>query len=313
MHGPEEALLTRRYSGGMNTVTILRDLWSLRRVVATMALLAVVAGTAVMYKISFPPDIQGRRYEVGIATARILVDTPSSQVVEVAPKGSDSLGVRANLLASLMVDGVVKSAITRRAQLPPSKLIGITDTESEPSPASTKPPGRRALVLKTHVATNADGAQLPIIEVEAQAPDRATARRLGSAAIDGLRDYLDSKAAQQRIPNVDRLQLTGLGAPQVTTQGRGPTAVMAVAVAVIVFLLGCAWILGMLALSRAWRAATVREQLEADAPAQEGTLYSLEEPEDLSLDDDEPEPVEVAPDADDAPREQRGRRRAGAR
>jgi len=297
----------------MNTVTILRDLWSLRRVVATMALLAVVAGTAVMYKISVPPELQGRRYEVGIATARILVDTPSSQVVEVAPKGSDSLGVRANLLASLMVDGVVKAAIARRAQLPSSKLIGITDTESEPSPASTKPPGRRALVLKTHVATNADGAQLPIIEVEAQAPDRATARRLGSAAIDGLRDYLDSKAAQQRIPNVDRLQLAGLGAPLVTTEGRGPTALMAIVVGGFVFLLGCAWILGMLVLSRAWRAATVREQLETDAPAQEATLYSLEESEDGWLDDDEPEPVEETAAGDDAPREQRGRRRAGAR
>ena len=97
----------------MDTVTILRDLWRLRRAVVIVALLALITGTAVLYKISFPPELEGRRYEVGVATARILVDTPSSQVVEVAPKGSDSLGVRANLLASLMVDGVVKSAIAQ--------------------------------------------------------------------------------------------------------------------------------------------------------------------------------------------------------
>ena len=44
-------------------------------------------------------------YLVGVATTRVLIDTPSSQVVDVSPKGSDTLGVRANLIASLMVDG----------------------------------------------------------------------------------------------------------------------------------------------------------------------------------------------------------------
>lgn len=269
----------------MDTVTILRDLWRLRSAVVMVALLALTAGTAVIYRISVPPDLESRRYEVGVATARILVDTPSSQVVEVAPKGSDSLGVRANLLASLMVDGVVKAAIARRAGLPPRKLIGITEAATEPSPVS-KPPTRRDFVLTTRVVTNAGGDQLPIIEVYAQAPDGAGAAALSAAAVAGLRDYLDSQAARQRIADADRLRVTGLGAPRATTEVRGPSAALAIVLAIVIFGLGCAMILAILALVRSWRAATAREQdeevdqAEAGASSAEGALHAVEDPSD---------------------------------
>jgi hypothetical protein len=248
----------------MDTVTILRDLWRHRFVVVAVYLVALIAGLAVIYKISFlPPTLESRNYEVGVATARILVDTPSSQVVEVAPKGSDTLGVRANLLASLMVDGVVKSAIAQRAGLRPNQLVGVTDAATEPGPVPA-PPGPRAFVLTTKVLTNNSGDQLPIIELDAQAPDRAGAARLAGAAIAGLRDYLDSRAALQQVPDADRLQVTGLGAPQATTQVRGPAKVLAIAAVILIFALGCAAILGVLALVRGWHAAAARERLGGD-------------------------------------------------
>ena len=264
----------------MDTVTILRDLWRVRRGVVTVALLALLAGTAVVYKISFPPNLESRRYEVGVATARILVDTPSSQVVEVAPKGSDSLGVRANLLATLMVDGVVKSAIARRAGLSPQKLVGINEAAAVPAPGAD-PPGRRAFVLKTRVVTNTDGAQLPIIEVEAQAPDRAGAGRLGAAAVAGLRDYLDSTASEQQIADA---QPAALDRSRCTDRRRrrsdGPAAAIAILIVLVVFLLGCAVLVGMLALVRSWRAASAREQLEAEASGAEAPRHSVEPEED---------------------------------
>jgi len=244
----------------VDTVTILRDLWRRRLLVVAVYLIALLAGTAVVYKL---PTLESRKYEVGVATAKILVDTPSSQVVEVAPKGSDSLGVRANLLASLMVDGVVKSAIAQRAGLSPNQLAGVTDAATEPGPPA--PPARRdAFVLKTQVLTNTTGDQLPIIQLDVQAPDRTDAAKLANAAIAGLRDYLDSKAALQQIPNADRLQVTGLGAPVATVAVRGPSNVLAIVVVVFVFALGCACILAALALSRGWRAASDRERLAVD-------------------------------------------------
>src|SRR4051795_13317546 len=127
---PRERLPRHQAQSPVDSVTILRELWRVRLLVAGVALFAVLAGFVVLFKV---PSFQSRRSEVGVATARILVDTPNSQVVEVAPKGSDTLGVRANLLASLMVDGVVKEAIARRAGLPPKRLIGITEADSEPA------------------------------------------------------------------------------------------------------------------------------------------------------------------------------------
>ena len=285
----------------MDTVTILRDLWRMRSAVVMIALLALIAGTAVIYKISVPPALESRRYEVGIATARILVDTPSSQVVEVAPKGSDSLGIRANLLASLMVDGVVKAAIAQRAGLEPRKLVAITETATEPSPVA-KPPSRRDFVLKTRVVTNTDGGQLPIIEIDAQAPDRAGAARLGAAAIAGLRDYLDSKAARQRIADANRLHVTGLGAPQATVETRGPSATLAIVLAIVIFAFGCVGILAIFALGRSWRAASEREELEDEAATAESALHPVDDPVDDSIDDwfaDQPRPALVAPASGD--------------
>jgi hypothetical protein len=276
----------------MDTVTILRDLWRHRFLVVAVYLVALLVGISVIYKI---PSFESRNYQVGVATARILVDTPSSQVVEVAPKGSDTLGVRANLLASLMVDGVVKSAIASRAGLQPNQLLGVTDAATEPGPVS-KAPGPRAFVLTTKVLTNNSGDQLPIIELDAQAPDRAAAARLASAAVAGLRDYLDSRAALQQVPDADRLQVTGLGAPQATAQVRGPAKVLAVVAVIFVFALGCGLILGALALARGWRAAAAREQLDGDLFDGDVLLDDdFEAGEDALLDHEATDPAEAEP------------------
>lgn len=244
----------------MDTVTTLRELWRLRLYVAGVCVLALLAGAAIMYK--------SRTYEVGVATARILVDTPSSQVVQVAPKGSDTLGTRANLLASVMIDGAVKSDIASRAGLQPNQLVGMTDAATQPSSSGpapvSAPSGPHAYVLSTQVLTDSAGDQLPIIEIDAQAPDRAAAVRLADSAITGLRAYLDSTAALERISPADRLQLNGLGAPQATTEVRGASPVIALVVSIVVLGLGCAGILAVLALVRNWRAASAREQRGED-------------------------------------------------
>src|SRR5688500_15087826 len=112
----------------MDTVTILRDLWRARWVVLFVWFVALLAGMGVLYKISWPLTLETRKYEVGVATTSILIDTPSSQVVEIAPKGSDTLGVRANLIASLMVDGTLKATIARNAGLKSDDLVGISST-----------------------------------------------------------------------------------------------------------------------------------------------------------------------------------------
>lgn len=261
----------------MDTVTILRELWRVRLLVVGVCVLALLAGAAVRYQPSFPP--KSRQYDVGVANTSILLDTPSSQVVDVAPKGSDTLGMRANLLASLMVDGVVKTAIAQNAGLNPNELIGTsTSVTDQPVSHATNP---RAPRLTTQVITDNSGAQLPIITVQTQANDAAAAVKLAMAAVTGLQGYLNSKAATEQIPDAQRLHVTGLGVPQAETATRGPSSILAVGAVIFVFGLGCAAILGVLALIRGWRAASPPERAQHDPPLPH---------------DSEPEPDQRSPD-----------------
>jgi hypothetical protein len=258
----------------METVTILRRLWRRRLYVAGVFLLAALAGITVAYRISFPPSLQSRTYQVGIATSRIFIDTPSSQVVEVSPKGGDTLGTRAGLMASLMVDGTIKAAIARRAGLAPQQFDAISNSSAESSPA-VAPPKARSRVLSTQVVTNTVGDELPIIQIEAQAGDATAAAKLAAAAVAGLRDYLNSKAALQRVPDAKRLRVDGLGAPQARDVTRGPRRLFALIAAIAVFAAGCAAIVGVSSLAGAWREASDEEQARftaAQRPRPRGDL-----------------------------------------
>jgi hypothetical protein len=249
----------------MGTVTILRDLWRHRRYVVGVAVLAIVAGLVVMYRV---PSFDSRKYDVGVASAHILVDTPSSQVVEVAPPGSEMLGEQAALVASLMVDGTIKSAIAQQAGVQPSRIVGVTSVVTQPSASGPAPvsaptaPG--ALVITTNVLTDSAGNDLPIIDLSVQAPTPAEATRLLNASISGLRSYLDSQAAAERVPDAHRLQITTLGVTQASSAARGPSNALALGVVIALFVVGCLGILAVLALVRGWRAAAASEQLAED-------------------------------------------------
>jgi hypothetical protein len=248
----------------MDTVTILRELWRRRMPVLGVGIVALLVGLLIMYQATFPP--KSRQHSVGVATTSILVDTPSSAVVDVAPKGSDTLGVRANVLASVMVDGDVKAEIARAAGLNPADIAGVAKSGGSNGPVTTpaSPKDPYAPTLTTQVLTDNTQDALPIIQVQAQAQDAATATKLANAAVAGLRNYLSTKAAAERIPDAQRLQVNGLGVSQAHTVSQGPSKIVAVLAMIVVFVLGCFAILGVVALIRNWRAADEREAWAKD-------------------------------------------------
>lgn len=245
----------------MGIAAIVYGLWSRRRLVACTGLLAIFAGCAVGYNIfSFPP--KGRQYEVGAATARVLVDTPSSQIVAVDPPGLGFVTSRANLLASLMVNGPIKTVIAQRVGLQPDQVYGIA--ESAQSPTTSPTPPARGFVITTTVPQSTDlsnpgGNQLPIIDIATQAPNAASAVRLANAAVAGLQQYLDSQATAQQIPVSRRIRVTSLGAAQGVESVRGPRSLVAFGIAIVTFVAGCAVILLIPRLKRDWRDASIRE------------------------------------------------------
>jgi hypothetical protein len=235
------------------SVNILRTLWRLRAFVALVAVLALLAGWALAYRFSFP--LERRSYSVGIANANVLIDTPKSQVVDVEPRGSDTLGSRANVIANLMVDGQIKDAIAHRAGIPGKRLVAFVDSPDTPGPPLTA----KSLSYKTSAALTSDMSQLPIVKVETQAPTVAEAIHLANAAVAGLGDYLNSTAAAETISDTRRLRVNPLGTAQGQEAARGPGRMMAVGVMVFVFFAGCAAILTVAAIVLGWRVAAGSE------------------------------------------------------
>jgi hypothetical protein len=282
----------------MEAVTILRELWRRRVLVALVAFVAALVGFLLAYRVGPPPE--PRKYEVGVATARVLVDTPQSQVIKVDPKGSDTLGLRASVLANLMVEGEAKAAIARRAGLKPKELKAASESTTaldgsggQPQPVSTSfPDDPDVHMIRTRVITNPDGEQLPIIETNVQAPDAASATKLANATITGLTEYLDTRAAaDEDVDDRSRLRVSGLGSAEAETAARGPGRAVAAVAAIFVFLVGCGAILLGSALARHWRAADVADHAATSHLVPDDTAPYDPAFDDLSL---ELEPVSLA-------------------
>jgi hypothetical protein len=274
----------------MQTVTILRDLWRMRLVLCLIAMVAVVGGYLVAYRPSLPPE--ARSYSVGIATAKVLVDTPRSQVVEILPRGYETLSSRADVLASLMVDGEIKSVIARNANLPVDRIFASSKSPDNPDVATTLT--ARSLALTTSVALNSDMSPLPIIKVETQAPTIEQAISLANAAVAGLTEYLDVKAVDETIPDRRRIRVRPLGTAQGHQSGRGPGRMMAIMVAVFLFGAGCALALALSAVIRGWRAAVASERTpggRGDPPTGHGSKPAADSVSDAEPRESAPWPV----------------------
>jgi hypothetical protein len=240
------------------TVGILSDLWRHRVLVRWFFVVALLVGLFLLFRPGWPPS--SREYSVGAASAQILVDTPESQMVEVAPKGSETLGARASLLANLMAQGEVKAAIARRAGLRPDRLLTAGPGASAPSVGgAAAKPGPDSYILSTGVVTNADGQALPIISVATQAPDARRAAQLANAAVDGLGAYLDAKALAQEVDYRHRLRARGLGPALAHTVAHGPGRKVALLAVIFIFGALCASLLLLAALVRTWRSHVTAE------------------------------------------------------
>jgi hypothetical protein len=260
----------------MGAVTILRQLWRTRLLVAVGLALALFLGIVMAYRVTpgFPPTFKSRQYEVGIASAAVLVDSRSSQVVDVGGGPTrpnvDQLSIRARLLANLMATSPLKDEIAARAGVHSGWLIGHAPTEGGPissrvpegPSASISESDPRASVLRLYV-----NETLPIITADTRAPDAVTAARIASSAIVELQRYLNAATAANRLPDDRTLVLSRLGPAKsgVETQGHGP--LLGLLLFVFVFGLWCAAIIAGSGLARAWRQAAEDSAAEAAARA----------------------------------------------
>jgi hypothetical protein len=248
----------------MGAVAVLRQLWRYRLFVAVGTALALLAGTLISYKVTigFPPTFESRQYKVGIASAEVLVDSPSSQVADLGGgkvvTDVTALTSRARLLANLMAASPLKDQIARTAGVDSRTFIATApsiEPSQKPTTLTATPTSPRTNVLTVYF-----NETLPIITADAQAPTEAVAARISSAAVTELDKYLASVAALDKVPGARQLVVDPLGQARFGTVQRGPPKLMAVVAFVLILALWCGGIVLVAKLVRAWRQDARKEE-----------------------------------------------------
>lgn len=215
----------------MEILHVLRTLWRRRLAAALGVLLAaavVLAGG------------HGAASSVGVAYTRLALDTPRSQLVHADPSGADTLGWRASLLAHLAATDATKAAIARRAGVPAGQVAVVDPTLAVPAVPASLPKGvaeATAAVPQPYVLSvhEPDGS-LPIVAIDAAAPDRAAAGRLARAAAG----VLESEGSAAGVQGVQPFVIQGVAPIHARTVVSGGGLLRSLAMAAFVLVAWCA-------------------------------------------------------------------------
>ena len=195
----------------MRSTGILASLWRRRFVVALGVVAAVAAGL-------LASKVQG---DSGVATTRVLVDTPRSLVAAAKSRGDETIVTRAVLLGSLLAADRVEDDIARRAGVSPQELAVVGPNFNQPAVAT--PLSRQAIEVATPrepriVTVTLDDPQVPVVSIAATAADPEAAAKLAGSTTATLRSLVDHPG-QADGSGVRIEQLGAVDAKRVSTRG----------------------------------------------------------------------------------------------
>lgn len=167
----------------MEILLVLRAVWRRRRLLASglvcsLVVLVGLGGATPATKSS------------SVGSTSVTLDTPRSQLVTAAPAGAETLQWRASLLEHLMSTDASTKQLAERLGVPPHKVLVVDSDLADPLVATSMAQASAkaaADVLAPYMLTVFLGnPSLPVISIEADAPTRASARRLATAAVGVL-------------------------------------------------------------------------------------------------------------------------------
>lgn len=187
-----------------------------------------------------------------VAWTQVTVDTSQSQLAAAAPAGADTLPWRASLLVHLMATDASIRQLASRVGAPQNE-VGVVD------PGLSVPTVQTAMAEPSALAANEittpytlevflAGPELPLISIEAGAPQASEAKRLAAAAVALLKSEgspggsFSSPIKTDADPRSETLQpfaLNQVAPMQVTVFPASSLSLKAVAGAMFVFLLCC--------------------------------------------------------------------------
>lgn len=228
------------------TVRPMLQLWHRRRLVAVGAVLALVVGTALAYRVEpgLPPTLQERGRVHGVAAADLLVDAARSQTVDLGGEAErvDAVGLiaRARLLANLVATSPLRDRVARRAGVDTTSFMATAPAITFDTP---RPPEDRT---RNVMAVTFDEG-LPIVRISVRAADEATAARIASAGMSELSAYVAALTAQDAGAGARKLIVRPLGRARHATVVAGERHLAAVLAAGMSFTLWCAVLLAVAA------------------------------------------------------------------
>jgi hypothetical protein len=216
----------------MELVRVVRLLWRRR-----IALAAGLVGTATLAVVGGRPAPTSS----GVAYTRVAIDTPRSVLVDTTPAGATTLAWRAALLSHLAAADAQRRAVAGRLGVPVDQLAVVDPELAIPGVPSSLPKAvSDAIVPRAPYALSVSmpNGAVPIISIEAYAPDRNGAVRLARAAAS----FLESERSSSGGAGVQRFVIDRAAPIHARTlvKAHGPLRV----VAVFVFLFG-AWMVGV--------------------------------------------------------------------
>ncbi len=181
----------------MELVALLRVLWRFRIAVAVGAIVAIGVGLMLT---------RGATSRFGVASMRVMLDTPQSQTVDANPTGAATLEWRAGLLADLMGSDALRLRIARQMGIPADSLVVTAPYLSVPVvpvPLPRHALDVAAVIPQPYQLAIQAASWLPIIRIDARAPSRAAGlatrhRRRAGAEGGGVRDRGHARCAAVR-------------------------------------------------------------------------------------------------------------------
>ncbi len=222
----------------MELALALLRLWERRLWVAIGAILAIAAGVGGMT--AFKSTVYSS------ASTQMVVDAPKSALGNMQTSLVPFTN-RAVVFARLMVSPEALSYIGQEAGIPGTEIsaqgpaeIGAPQAVHNPSVLKN---GKLVVPTTKFLLRFDQNPELPTVDIYSQAPTTRQALALANGAVTGFTKYLDTLDQATNVPDQQRVQIRQLGSAQGGEVNPSSGRMLAVLVALLVFVLWCFGIL----------------------------------------------------------------------
>lgn len=225
----------------MELISILRVLRLHRVLVAAGVALAIFVAMIATYHVSFlPPKLGSRVQKSGTATARVIIAARTQPAFDLKSHITDTLGMRAALLADYLSADDVRAQIARRAGLEPNEVGVMSPVWSAPVlplPLPVSATEAASVAHEPYVLTVTSNGDIPIIMLRATGPDAVRAATVVNSGIAAIGEIIATRSKGRPDILVERL-----GPALAKTTVTGPRKAIALAGAFVVLGMWCAGI-----------------------------------------------------------------------